>query len=35
MKVETISVTVAEQEAKKLLYSLGDRIAEMQLETTH
>ena len=35
MEVETLSVTVAELEAKKLLDSLGDRLAEMQLETTH
>lgn len=35
MEVETINVTVAELEAKQLLDSLGDKLGEMKLETTH
>ena len=35
VEVETLSDTVAELEAKKLRDTLGDRLAKMQLETTH
>ena len=33
-EVETFSVTVSELEAEKLLHTLGDNQAEMQVETT-
>ena len=34
VEVKTLSVTVAELEANKLLHTLGDRLEEIQVETT-
>ena len=35
VEVETLSDTVTELKAKKLLDTLGDRLAEMQVNKTH
>ena len=35
VEFETLSDTVAELKAKKLLHTLGERLAEMQVDTTH
>ena len=35
MEVETLRVTVGKVEAKKIQHTLGDRVAEMEVEATH
>ena len=35
VEVETLSEKVADLKVKKLLDTLGDRLAEMQVDTTH
>lgn len=35
VEVETLSETETELEAKKLLGTLGERLAEIQVDTTH